>query len=657
MDKYDVAAGVWSQTASAAAVGIQVAGAAEWFPDMGVVVHVGLASGTSGEVWGYNEGTNTWSRIGAAATYTMGNYDNVAVYSPIYHAIVFGGGNGSTNLWKLSASGSVTAVTTAPIGINDSSPGGTIFTVDPASGNFLLIDASGVIRELSFSTTATGTWTTVSGVTAPFVNASPGNGVYGVVAAPISAYGVTGFLVCGGVAGCSGNAAPRFYIYKHASSTGGGGTPPSSDTTTPSTPAGLSASSISPSQINLSWSTSTDNVGVSGYRVFRNGTQLGTTTNTTYQDTGLSASTTYAYTVQAYDLAGNVSSQSTGASATTQPAPTGGGTDFQSKCQASGVINCFSVDDTSQLFYTWPTGTACDSALNNHPNGNNPFGLSRSGNGNAVAHVESNGQCVFPVIDSTVKRSGPGSLKFTIAGNTGSDSAGYYTEPLKRLGGGAFSYVGPGSPLGNIIYFQFYQRFDQNFLDTNYLCTGGGCGGWKQMIWYGNPPGGSSSSLLEITHNNGWQRGVPQLYGQQGSDDYGIQDVAGCPYAGSGYASRSSYPEPPCVRYKANQWMEFTGRIELRGSSNAPTSRVQLWVDGKLVIDYGQAKICWTCGAGQGVGSFLASPYHTNKDSSQSHPTGYTWMDDIIVSTQPIAMTSGSVPNPPPDAPVNLRVQ
>ena len=160
-----------------------------------------------------------------------------------------------------------------------------------------------------------------------------------------------------------------------------------------------------------------------------------------------------------------------------------------------------------------------------------------------------------------------------------------------------------------------------------------------------------------MTHNNGWERGVPQMYGQQGHDDYGVQDVAGCPYAGSGFSSRVSYTEPPCVRYKANQWLEFTGRIEIRGAANAPTSRVQLWVDGKLIIDYGQAKINWSSGDGNGIGAFLATVYHTNKDSSQVHPVGFTSMSSIIVSTQPIAMGTDGTPTSPPAAPSSLSLQ
>src|SRR5439155_767888 len=96
--------------------------------------------------------------------------------------------------------------------------------------------------------------------------------------------------------------------------------PPPPDTTPPSVPTGLTASAVSSSQINLSWTASSDNVGVSGYRVYRNGTQIATTSATSFANTGLQPSTTYTYTVAANDAAGNLSAQSSPASATT-PAP------------------------------------------------------------------------------------------------------------------------------------------------------------------------------------------------------------------------------------------------------------------------------------------------------------------------------------------------
>jgi chitodextrinase len=93
-------------------------------------------------------------------------------------------------------------------------------------------------------------------------------------------------------------------------------TPP--DTTAPSIPAGLTATAISSAQINLSWTASTDNVGVTGYNVYRGGLQIATLgTVTTYQNTGLTGSTAYSYTVRARDAAGNISGQSTSATATT----------------------------------------------------------------------------------------------------------------------------------------------------------------------------------------------------------------------------------------------------------------------------------------------------------------------------------------------------
>src|SRR5213595_2663344 len=98
-------------------------------------------------------------------------------------------------------------------------------------------------------------------------------------------------------------------------------TPAPPDTTPPSVPTGLTASAVSSSQINLSWTASSDNVGVSGYRVYRNGTQIATTSATSFPNTGLSPSTTYSYTVAAFDAAGNLSAQSSPASATTPAAP------------------------------------------------------------------------------------------------------------------------------------------------------------------------------------------------------------------------------------------------------------------------------------------------------------------------------------------------
>jgi chitodextrinase len=103
------------------------------------------------------------------------------------------------------------------------------------------------------------------------------------------------------------------------------GAPAPPDTAAPSVPANLSATAVSTAQINLSWTASTDNVGVSGYRVYRDGSQVAISAQASFADTGLAASTTYTYAMAAFDAAGNVSALSSSVSVTT-PSPSPGDT-------------------------------------------------------------------------------------------------------------------------------------------------------------------------------------------------------------------------------------------------------------------------------------------------------------------------------------------
>ncbi len=92
--------------------------------------------------------------------------------------------------------------------------------------------------------------------------------------------------------------------------TGGGG----GDTQKPTVPSITSGTAVSSSRVDLGWTTSTDNIGVTGYTVYRNGSPIGTTSGpsaTTYSDLTVSPSTTYNYTVDAFDAANNHSNQST----------------------------------------------------------------------------------------------------------------------------------------------------------------------------------------------------------------------------------------------------------------------------------------------------------------------------------------------------------
>ncbi|SEL72609.1 glycosyl hydrolase family 8 [Nonomuraea pusilla] len=112
------------------------------------------------------------------------------------------------------------------------------------------------------------------------------------------------------------------------------------DTTPPSVPGNLAVTGTTSGSVGLSWSPSTDDVGVTGYVVYRGGTQVATASGTTHTDTGLQPSTSYTYTVKARDAAGNLSAASAAVTATTQPSAGGVGVPFGSHAipYAAGML-------------------------------------------------------------------------------------------------------------------------------------------------------------------------------------------------------------------------------------------------------------------------------------------------------------------------------
>lgn len=86
--------------------------------------------------------------------------------------------------------------------------------------------------------------------------------------------------------------------------------PSGSDEEPPTAPTNLSSSSVTTSSVYLSWSASTDNIGVEGYKVYTNGSGPVSVTGTNTTISGLTANTTYAFTVTAYDDEDNESAAS-----------------------------------------------------------------------------------------------------------------------------------------------------------------------------------------------------------------------------------------------------------------------------------------------------------------------------------------------------------
>ena len=154
------------------------------------------------------------------------------------------------------------------------------------------------------------------------------------------------------------------------------------DTQAPSVPGGLSSSNITTSSFNVSWTASTDNVGVASYEILLNGSIHGTTSNTSYPVSGLMASTTYSISVRANDAAGNTSA-STSINVTTNDVPSGG---------CSGGISSFPYYEGFESgLGGWTQATTDDFDWTIDANGtpSNNTGPSSAAEGNYYLYTES----------------------------------------------------------------------------------------------------------------------------------------------------------------------------------------------------------------------------------------------------------------------------
>jgi len=134
---------------------------------------------------------------------------------------------------------------------------------------------------------------------------------------------------------------------------GGGG-----DTQAPTVPGNLAASGVTASSVNLTWAASTDNVGVAGYQIHRNGAVIATVTSLSYTASGLNPSTAYSFTVTATDAAGNVSGASNTVNITTA---------------ASGTTNLALHKTTSESSHTqtYASANTVDGDANSYWESNN----------------------------------------------------------------------------------------------------------------------------------------------------------------------------------------------------------------------------------------------------------------------------------------------
>lgn len=747
-------------------------GALEYFPERNsLVFHIGYSGVYELSLASGNCTSAAWVQRAGAWFPTPGlpnmgqslsGYHIQSMYSAACTCVLFVGQD-SGNMWRMNSDATFAQGATAPVtpGIAQGSSG-AIFTKDPVSQKILVWHTSNGATTMYEYAPATNIWATISRAAPMF----PGGIVYEVAAAPISthgvimfmsfgqirlykhaagvadvtapsapsgltvtpfsssqlnlswtastdAIGVTGYRVERSPAGCgsftevgtpsgttfndTGRTASTTYCYKVRATDAAGnlsgyssnvsGTTLAADTTAPSIPTNLIAAATSASQINLTWTASTDAVGVTGYRLERctpaacvNFLEIGTPPANSFSDTGLTASTLYRYRVRATDAAGNLSGYSTISQATTSAVAVGG--DFAARCAAAGVVKCWAFNQAVDL------GTICGYC--NVGIIHNAQSAQTSEDGVAFDGSTCNTR---PRVDEcpTIDAGAPGgpAMKFEVKSQTGAGVGGQWYGNFSTNYGSRF-----GASSSFWIQYRVYMtpellttKYNSNGFKLASIATG------DQPIGTTTCPDGAAGNLpgfctytsctaLDIPLQNNNQRGFPQMYHScTGSsshgpylpwetaffnDDIGFSDISFqerpspyCSYlrvngGAPGVPAGSQFPPTGnCVPFVASEWVAFTFHLTLgpRGSTGIAgaspndefvNSLVEAWVTREngtrqKIYNHTLNISASSAASNQTYGKVFLLPYQTGKDPSQVTPVASLWYKELIVSTQAIA--------------------
>lgn len=649
-------------------------------------------TGTCGIFAAWSEATGTWSEIGnsAGCAYPVPpvggpneSRNMLGGYSHVKQIAVFGGGTGSgsnSKFYGVNAAGSVVTIDPVPstcpsgMGSTTGNDGGmyNAFAEDPVSGNFIAIGcgSAGKIHQLNPTASPGSQWTLIANTlnaTGQICNQSrnPINGCsFDFWPIPISTYGVIGYWKFR-----TGNTA-EFWLYKPSASVGDI-TPPSSVVVTAPTAGATVSGTVTP----LS-ATAVDETGIAGVQFKVDGTNVGAEDTVApysiiWDTTGI-ANGTHSISAVARDAANNTATSS--AVNVTVSNAVAGGSDFATRCKATGVLVCIGFE-AGDVDFSKRWG--------------DPRGVSQ------IANVGST-QWSDPVLDTSIKASGSSSIKMTIPANSGPDTSGSYwanfsDDYLTQLNG------------NDSITVQWRQRFSSCFLHqgsaepcTGALRTYAGADGWKQaIITTGDRPGCtpstavgelglcfSSCSEIETVPVNTYHRGMVDLYHTCPSSfttsstvslpggDFNLQNGMPLPFCLYSQGPNFFPPNGNCFPYVANEWMTFKMRIFLgsrvtRGSDDFwPNSTVEMWVarEGQpsvrvinWVSELYAGPTSGTFGQ-QKIGKVFLIPYNSKKDSTETNPVAYTWYDELIISRDDIA-DPGVGGQTPPIAPSGFKLK
>jgi hypothetical protein len=317
--------------------------------------------------------------------------------------------------------------------------------------------------------------------------------------------------------------------------------------------------------------------------------------------------------------------------------------DYANRCSAPGVTKCNAMDtmSTSSSDITGKDLIRYDHSA--------PLGNILPAGGNNIYYAS---------VDTSVKRSGVGSLRFKLeAGQTTGDIAGQY---LPQTNNGLGATFGQNSDL----YAQVAVRMSPEYF-TNHLNYWNSVA--KIMILHANQ---ISCGNHELTTNQWVRDGGNNLlagYQECGTNGWRTEldghtfkiTFAGTPYLmqqGDHYCPYpANPPDPTCFRIPSNTWMTLYQHVHI-GTWDNTNSTIEGWyaINGGPYVKWLNITNNYTIPS-SGAGDFnnmTLSPYMTCSHDCTSAPVdAYVWYDEVVVSTRPIAAPGQpATPPPPPDA-------
>jgi hypothetical protein len=270
--------------------------------------------------------------------------------------------------------------------------------------------------------------------------------------------------------------------------------------------------------------------------------------------------------------------------------------DFDARCHATGVLVCQGFDSAADFVRAkWPSSGLYPAA----------------------------DEMIRGTMDTSIKASGKSSLRFEIPSHSPANAAGSWRQSMGREFGE-----------GSTFYVQFRQRFSKEMLKNNWGETS-----WKQVIFHNS---GATCADVELTTGQYYRDGFPIMYTDCGGRL--IATNAGVPpyklEQGDYNCWYGEYNAKNCFFYPIDEWVTFYYQISI-GHWGKPDSSIQAWtaLDGQAYRQWIKMPnfILKNENPGKDYDTVTLLTYMTSKSLLISQPVAFTWYDELIVSTAPIA--------------------